>query len=99
MLLESQYQRQLIAKIKAEYPNAVVLKNDSSYLQGVPDWLILHGPNWAALEAKRSAKARTQPNQRHYVRLLDEMSFASFIYPENEGEVLDAIQRTLWIDR
>ena len=95
MLLESQYQRRLIRRIKKLYPGAVVLKSDPSYLQGIPDLLILNGPNWAALEAKRSSKARVGPNQPYYVRKLNDMSFAAFVYPENEEEVLDAIQRAL----
>jgi len=99
MLLESQYQKQLIQKIKDQYPGAVVLKNDSSYIQGIPDWLVLHGPHWAALEIKRSAKARHQPNQPHYIRKLDRMSFAAFVYPENEGEILNEIHKTLQLGR
>ena len=99
MLLESQYQRQLIQKIKEEYPGAVVLKNDPSYIQGIPDWLVLHGPCWVALEIKRSAKARHQPNQPHYVRKLNRMSFAAFVYPETEAEILNEIYKTLQPDR
>lgn len=95
MLLEYQYQRDLIKRIKRQYPGAVVLKNDSSYIQGIPDWLILNGARWAAIEIKRSAKARRQPNQEYYIHKLDRMSFAAFVYPENEGDILDGIQQTL----
>ena len=95
MLLESRYQRELIDKIKVQYPGAVILKNDPSYIQGIPDLIVLYGLNWAALEAKRSSKARVGPNQIHYVRKLNAMSYASFVYPENEMEVLNEIQRTL----
>jgi hypothetical protein len=39
------------------------------------------------------ASASRQPNQDYYVEQLDEMSFAAYIYPENEEEVLSALQQ------
>jgi hypothetical protein len=64
------------------------MKLDSGYIQGIPDLLILYKNKWAVLECKKSAKATKQPNQEHYVGLLNEMSFSRFIYPENKEEVL-----------
>lgn len=93
-MLESQYQRDLIVELKHRFPGCVVIKNDPSYIQGFPDLLILWHDLWAALEVKAHGKATERPNQRHYVELLDNMSFAAFIYPENEEEVLDALQLT-----
>lgn len=94
MKREAAYQSSLIKKIYAMFPKAIVLKNDAKYIQGFPDLLILHENHWAALETKRYNDARHQPNQDHYVKLLDEMSYASFISPENEKEVLNALQQT-----
>lgn len=88
------YQRELIFKLKQMFPGCVVIKNDPTYIQGFPDLLILWHDLWAALEVKASARAPERPNQRYHVDLLDNMSFAAFIYPENEEEVLDALQRT-----
>lgn len=51
------------------------------------------------LEVKVSAKAPQQPNQEYYVKVFDDMSFAAFIFPENEEEVLDALQRSFRADR
>ena len=93
MVLERNYQSELIAKIERQYPGVFVLKNDSSYIQGIPDWLFLYGLNWAALEIKKSADAPVRPNQPYYVDLLNKMSYAKFAYPENEREVLRGIQR------
>ena len=76
-------------------PNSIVMKNDSSYIQGIPDLLILNNNKWAALECKQKEDAKHQPNQEYYVNLMNEMSFAAFIFPENELEVLDALQRSL----
>ena len=42
-MLERDYQSHLIKRIKALLPGCVVLKNDSSYLQGIPDLVIFYG--------------------------------------------------------
>jgi len=75
------------------FPGCVLLKNDSGYRQGIPDWTLFWGPYWAMLEIKDSATANTQPNQPYYVRKMNEMGFAAFIYPEIEEEVLAALQQ------
>lgn len=92
-MLERDYQASLIRKLKSVFPGCVVLKNDSAYKQGIPDLLILWNEYWAALEVKVSAKARVQPNQRYYVEQMHEMSFAAFIYPENEEDVFHDLQQ------
>lgn len=74
------------------FPGCVVLKNDPAYQQGVPDLIILWHNYWASLEVKSSKRFVSQPNQFHFIERLDEMSFAAYIYPENEQEVLDALQ-------
>lgn len=91
--LESKFQKELIDEIKSRYPGAVALKNDSSYIQGFPDWTILYRDKWAILEAKREQGARHQPNQDYYVNKLNDMSFSRFVYPENKDEVLDDLDR------
>lgn len=92
---ENRFQAELIQELKMLFPGCFILKNDSGYIQGVPDLLILFGRKWAALEVKKSRYAKQQPNQQYYVEQLDDMSFAAFIYPENKEEVLDALQHTL----
>lgn len=96
-ILERVFQAQLIRKIHKEMPDAVVLKTDPNYIQGFPDLLILRGKRWAALEVKREEHAPRRPNQEHYVQKLNQMSFARFIYPENEGEVMNDIRKALGI--
>lgn len=99
MLLESQFQTKLIKDLKRKFPGAVILKNDSTYLTGFPDWLILYGPRWAALEAKRSEIARKGNNQEYYIDLTNQMSYGSFVYPENKREVLRELQQALSSNR
>ncbi len=94
-MLESKFQANLIKDIKKELPGCVVMKNDSSYIQGIPDLLILHNNNWGALEVKQSAKAKHQPNQDYYVEKMNSMSYASFIYPENREEKLNELYKAL----
>ena len=93
-MLENKFQARLIKRVKDMFPGCIVMKNDSSYMQGIPDLLILHNDKWASLECKKSANAKKQPNQEYYVGRMDEMSFARFISPENEEEVLSDLRKT-----
>ena len=97
--LERDFQAKLIKELKQISRGCIVMKNDSSYIQGIPDLIILYRDKWAALECKKSATASHRPNQEYYVELMDEMSFASFIYPENKEEVLYELQQTLFSRR
>jgi hypothetical protein len=92
LMLENKFQANLIKKIKRLYPGCIVMKNDSSYIQGIPDLLVLYKDKWASLECKKNAKARHQPNQDYYVSQMNDMSFSRFIFPENEEEVLDELK-------
>lgn len=91
--LESKFQKELIDEIRKQYPGCVILKNDSSYIQGFPDWTILYKNKWAVLEAKRSRTADKKPNQPYYVDKLNSMSYSRFVYPENKDEVLQELQQ------
>lgn len=91
---ENEFQSKLIKRLKSRFDGCMVLKNDPDYKQGVPDLLILSGNRWAALEVKRSKNASHRPNQDYYVDLMNSMSYASFIYPENEEEVLNELEQT-----
>lgn len=86
-------------KIQDLIPECLILKNDPRYIQGVPDILILYKNQWAMLEIKLSGDASVQPNQQYYVDTLDNMSFASFINPQNEEDVLIDLQQSFGIVR
>lgn len=89
---ESRFEQDLCRQLEARFPGCVILKNDSSLIQGIPDRLILHGRNWAALEVKVGARAPRRPNQEYWVDMLDRMSFAAFVHPGNREEVLRDLQ-------
>lgn len=91
--LESKFQKEFIDEVKSRYPGCVALKNDSSYIQGFPDWTILFEDKWAVLEMKRERNASKQPNQEYYVDKLNDMSFSRFVYPENRNEVLEDLDK------
>jgi hypothetical protein len=91
LMLENRFQANLIKKLKKEFPDCIVMKNDPTYIQGIPDLLVLYKDKWVSLECKKSAKARHQPNQDYYVEQMHNMSFARFAYPENKDEVLSEL--------
>ena len=93
--LERDFQAKLIKELKVMFKGCIIVKNDPNYIQGIPDLLILYNDRWAALEVKKSATAHHQPNQEYYVDLIDQMSFAAFIYPENKEEILYELQQAL----
>jgi len=90
---ESQFQAKLKNELEELFPGCIVLKNDANYLQGFPDLTILYNNNWAVLECKKSLHEPYQPNQDYYLELLDHMSFASMICPENKEAVLYELQQ------
>lgn len=99
IMREVAYQNRLIKKLQVMFPGCFILKNDPSENQGIPDILILFGDQWAMLEVKISERFSIQPNQCYYIDMFDRMSFAAFIYPQNEEEVLHALQSTLGVSR
>ena len=92
-MLENKFQSNLIKEIKKLFPGCMVLKNDPTYIQGIPDLLVLYKDKWASLEVKKSATASHRPNQNYYVEKMNAMSFSRFIFPENKDEGLTDLAR------
>jgi len=91
-MLESEFQAELIKKLKVIFRGCVILKNDANYIQGFPDLLILFNTGWAVLEVKASEDAPYRMNQEWYLDKCRRMSFSATIYPENEREVITALE-------
>ena len=92
---ENKFQANLIREIQTRFPGCIVMKNDSSYIQGIPDLLILYKDRWASLEVKKDEKASHRPNQDYYVQKMNEMSFSKFVYPENRKGIMYELEQTL----
>lgn len=92
---ENKFQSDLRKEIESILPGCMVLKNDPTYIRGVPDLTILYKNKWAMLECKKDGNAGVQPCQEHYVKWANDNSFARFICPENKEEVLDELQQAL----
>lgn len=90
-MAENKFKTKLCKELKDIFPGCMVFHLDPNELQGVPDLLVLYENKWAVLEGKDYEDAPRRPNQDYYVDLMDRMSFAAFIYPENKDEVLDAL--------
>lgn len=91
-MAENRFKTNLIKEIKAMFPGCMVMHLDPNEIQGIPDLLILYKDKWAVLEGKDYANASHRPNQDYYVDLMNRMSFAAFIYPENKEDVLYELQ-------
>lgn len=96
---ENGFQARLIRTLRERFPGCMVLKNDANYIQGIPDLTIFYKNRWAMLECKRSENEPHQPNQDYYVERMDGMSFARFICPENQEEVLNELERSFKVKR
>ena len=90
-MLENRFKTKLVKEIEDLFPGCIITHMDPNEIQGIPDLLILYKNKWAALEGKKNATASVRPNQSYYVDVMDDMSFASFIYPENKEEVLNEL--------
>lgn len=99
MKKETKYQAGLITKLKKLFPGCVVIKTDPSQRQGIPDIVVLYKNRWAALEVKTAESSPVRPNQPYYVEQFGKMSYASFVYPENEERVLSELQQSFTSSR
>lgn len=91
-MLERDYQKKLVKKLKDIFPGCIVVKNDAQLKQGIPDLLVLYKNKWVALEVKKSEGASHRPNQDGYVQRMNDMSYAAFIYPENEEKIFSELK-------
>lgn len=96
---ENVWKQKLVQKIEKDLPGSIVCHLNPNEIQGIPDILILYKNKWATLEGKKDSKASHRPNQDYYVDKMNKMSYSSFIYPENEKEVLDELYSTLQSSR
>lgn len=96
---ENEYQRGLIPRIIERFgPHRTRVQINDPNLpgqQGIPDLTVFIGPFWFLLEVKASEKSKLRPNQQWWIDKWSEITFTSFIFPENEQEVFDAMEQAL----
>ena len=91
---ESAFQKIVIEEIEKVFKGCIILKNDPTYIQGIPDLLILYKKYWFALECKRNTYSHMQPNQMYYLNKMKRMSSAFIITPENKEDIFYELQQT-----
>lgn len=92
---ENAFQRKVIRRLKDEFPECVVMKQDASYKQGIPDLVIFFHDKYAMLECKKSQTASHQPWQDYYISKFNKWAYASFVYPENVDQVFGELKEAL----
>lgn len=100
--LESKFKSDFHNKILRDFPDAIIIHNDPTCLQGIPDTTVIFGSVYILLEFKRNEFSHHQPNQNYYIQHINKMNkkgFATFIYPANAEEVYDEIYRTFKFER
>ena len=93
MTPEGKFKKTLKQELKEMFPGCIVTQMDPNDIQGIPDLLILWQNKWATLECKKSQKASHRPNQDYYVEKMNNMSYSSFIFPENKEVILGELQQ------
>lgn len=94
MTLETKFKKDLIKDLELLFPGCIILKNDPTIFQGIPDLTIIYKNNYAMLECKKSKKANKQPNQKFYIDFIKKWGcYANFVYPENKEEVLNDLKQ------
>lgn len=91
-VLERKFQAQLKKNIEELLPGSIVLKNDPTFLQGIPDLLVLYKDRWCALEVKADADAPLRPNQSYYISRMNAMSFCAVVHPGNVEGILEDLE-------
>lgn len=99
---EGKFKTALKKDIQERLPGAMVVYLNPNDIKGIPDMEVMYNDRWAVLEAKASEedyrKDIANPekmSQSYYVKKMNEMSFAAFIFPENKEEVLNAMESAL----
>lgn len=96
-MLESEFKKRTINSIKHRLDpfgwGGFYFIQPALFSRSQPDLVILGLNTWAVLEFKQSYDAPQQPNQEYNVTKMSQMSYASFIYPENAEEVINDLER------
>lgn len=88
-MLESKFKTRLRNRIEKEFPGAIVMHTNPVERRGAPDLVVLYKDKWVALEGKQESKSSHRPLQDYRVEEWNKLSFARFVEPSNEQDVID----------
>ena len=71
--------------------NRDIIKMNPLQCQGASDLIILVGDKNARVEVKASKDSSHRPNQDLYIDMYKQQTYASFVYPENEEQVISEL--------
>lgn len=91
-MLESKFKKQFVSKLRDILPFVEFFEPDPERTRSAPDMLVVGRRTWAALEFKRSKDATHRANQDRNIERLNKLGYATFVYPENEMEVLNDLE-------
>lgn len=99
--LEAAVQARFVKRLRKTFgEDVIILKNDTGFLQGIMDLTVILPGFIAFIEVKPYVGAPYEPNQEYYLDLVDRLGFFSCtLWPENEEEVFDVIQRASRVGR
>jgi len=84
MSIESRLQTKVIKWLKEHDCIVIKLSATPGVPSGIPDVLFFADDGrWGFLEVKASPTAKFQPLQKKWIEKLDELGYASVVYPEN----------------
>lgn len=88
---EAKFQGKFINGLKKHGFKCIRVKASGNVNKGCPDYAVFYGRFWAWLEFKKSKDAKVRPGQPENVEWAKGNSWGAFVYPENAGEVLEAL--------
>lgn len=89
---EAIFKKQFINDFKGEMQQLGIdceVYQNKSQRRSTLDTIFLGPGCWAMLEFKEDEKSPHQPNQDYYVEKLNNMCYATFVYPQNANKVME----------
>lgn len=96
MKTEGEYKTDSLKRLQGvlmmRYGRCLIMKNDPTFKQGMPDQIVIVEPFHVFLEYKRSKSESHRPNQDYYVNLFNKQGgYAAFIYPDIEQQIFQEV--------
>lgn len=87
-MLEKDFQAKFIQKLRKMGYRCYKQQMNATTRIGTPDLFIFKEGFWGWIEFKKSKRSPKRPGQQENIDWANENSWGSFVYPENEEEIL-----------